>query len=245
MYCQTGGLARQASFILCRIADDWQRRPFSAIQQPAQLGATMAFTFFFRDTHVIDHAVRFLIPEAAGRSRVRIWDAGCAFGPEPYTLAMTLAEAMGAFAFKNVCIDATDIDESGQFGDVIANGVYSHEEVGRIPPEILNKYFEKTPQREGFYKIVDNIRNRVKYQTHDLLSLTPVGDCYSLIVCKNVLLHFQHRDRVEVIRMFHRSLAPGGLFAMEQTQKMPEEIQHLFEQVVPDAQLYRKLGGLK
>jgi chemotaxis protein methyltransferase CheR len=201
----------------------------------------MAFTFFFRDTHVLDHAVKFLVPEAAGRSRVRIWDAGCAFGPEPYTLAISLAEAMGVFAFKNVYIDATDIDESGQFGDIIANGVYSDEDLGRIPTDILNKYFERTPDREGFYVINESIRARVRYHTHDLLSLVPIGDSYSLIICKNVLLHFQYRERIEVIKMFHRSLTTGGLFATEQTQKMPEEVQHLFEQVVPDAQLFRKL----
>jgi chemotaxis protein methyltransferase CheR len=201
----------------------------------------MAFTFFFRDTHTLDHAVKFLIPEVSGRSRIRIWDAGCAFGPEPYSLAMILAEAMGGFAFKNVYIDATDIDESGQFGNVIADGVYSNEELGRIPPEVLSKYFDRTGGKEGFYTLNESIRNRVKYQKHDLLSLSPIGDSFSLIICKNVLLHFQYQERIEVIRMFHKSLAPGGLFATEQTQKMPEEIKHLFEQVVSDAQLFRKV----
>ena len=59
----------------------------------------MAFTFFFRDMHTIDHMAKILIPEVSGRSRIRIWDAGCAMGPEPYTLAMILAEAMGQFSF--------------------------------------------------------------------------------------------------------------------------------------------------
>lgn len=201
----------------------------------------MAFTFFFRDTHTLDHAVKFLIPEVSGRSRVSIWDAGCAFAPEPYTLAMILAEAMGGFAFQNVRIYATDIDESGQFGNVIGNGVYSNEELGRLPAEVLNKYFDRTDGRNGFYTINEKIRNRVTYQKHDLLSLSPIGDSFSLIICKNVLLHFQYQERIEVIKMFHKSLAPGGLFATEQTQKMPEEIKHLFEQVVSDAQLFRKV----
>ena len=40
---------------------------------------------------------------------------------------------------------------------------------------------------------------------------------FSLILCKNVLLHFDYAERLKVIRMFHDSLAPGGFFAMEQT----------------------------
>jgi chemotaxis protein methyltransferase CheR len=42
--------------------------------------------------------------------------------------------------------------------------------------------------------------------------------------------------------MYHRSLAPGGYFATENTQKIPHEISHLFEPVAPDAQLFRKVG---
>ncbi|MBU0474446.1 MAG: chemotaxis protein CheR [Bacteroidetes bacterium] len=202
----------------------------------------MAFTFFFRDTHTLEHAVKFMVPEVSGRSKIKVWDAGCAFGPEPYTLAILLAESMGNFAFKNLIIEASDIDEGGNFGNVIANGIFSNEELGRIPDEIMAKYFSKIDVEEGFYKIVDRIRDRVKYQTHNLLSLKPIGNSYSLVICKNVLLHFKYEERIEVIKMFHQSLMQGGFLAMEQTQKMPEEIKHLFEQVVSDAQLYRKVG---
>jgi len=41
--------------------------------------------------------------------------------------------------------------------------------------------------------------------------------------------------------MFHNSLVQGGYFASEQTQKLPEEVSHLFERIVSDAQLFRKL----
>jgi chemotaxis protein methyltransferase CheR len=62
-------------------------------------------------------------------------------------------------------------------------------------------------------------------------------------MCKNVLLHFQQAERIEVIRMFHRSLAPGGYFATEQTQKMPLELNNLFEQVASDGQIFKKVEG--
>ena len=40
--------------------------------------------------------------------------------------------------------------------------------------------------------------------------------------------------------MFHRALAPEGILATEQTQKMPDELSGLFEQVTPDGQLHRR-----
>ena len=64
----------------------------------------MAFTFFFRDITTIEEAVQQIIPTIIGRSKINIWDAGCAMGPEPYTLAIVLSENLGHFAFKNVKI---------------------------------------------------------------------------------------------------------------------------------------------
>ena len=200
----------------------------------------MAFTFFFRDQHVLDLIVKHAVPPMAGRSRPKVWDAGCAMGQEPYSLAIMFAEAMGYFAFNNLRIDATDIDDCDTFGGIIRDGVYPWEELERVPPEYFEKYFQPAEQPKRF-RIVDKVRNRLAFQKHDLLSLEAPGGDYSLIVCKNVLLHFQQSERIEVIRMFHAALAPGGYFATEQTQKMPPELAPMWEQVVSDGQIFRKV----
>ncbi|MCX5876044.1 MAG: chemotaxis protein CheR [Deltaproteobacteria bacterium] len=167
------------------------------------------------------------------------WDAGCALGQETYTLAMILAERMNRFGFKNVQIDATDHDSANRFGDVVSAGVYPHEELKRTPWELLGKYFEPA-EKSGHSRAKDALRCRVRFQYHDLLSLQPPRTDYCLVVCKNVLLHFKPGERVEVFKMFHRALAPGGYLANENTQKLPHEVAHLFTQVVPDAQVYKR-----
>jgi len=200
----------------------------------------MAFTYFFRDLQTIELAVKYLLPYTAGRSRNRIWDAGCAMGPEPYSLAIILAENMGHFAFKNVHIDATDIDGSNLFGPIISEGVFPKAEVKRVPKLIFEKYFHQFNGDDRF-QIDYNLRNRITFQKHDLLSLKPIGDGFSLVMCKNVLLHFKYEQRVEVIKMFHKALAKGGLLAMEQTQKLPDELTPFFEQTAKEGQIYRKI----
>lgn len=181
----------------------------------------MAFTFFFRDAPVLETAVQLAARELLGRAHGRIWDAGCASGPEPFTLAILLARILGQFGFRNVHIDATDLDESGGFGDIIRNGVYPAAEVDRMPPGVLEEFFE--PAGAGRYRAAALLRDRIRFHRHDLLSLRETGSAYSLIVCKNVLLHFTPAQRAGVVRMFHRALAPGGYFAVEQTQSLPEE----------------------
>ena len=48
----------------------------------------MAFTFFFRDMSILDLIGQHVVPAVSGFTRVRVWDAGCAMGPEPYSLAI-------------------------------------------------------------------------------------------------------------------------------------------------------------
>jgi chemotaxis protein methyltransferase CheR len=204
----------------------------------------LAFTFFFRDLQVLDRVVEHLVPALAGRSYPRIWDAGVAMGQEPYTLSILFAERMGHFAFENLRIDATDVESTGQFAQIIEAGLYPREELSRLPEGILEKYFEPN-DKPGYFRVIDKIRRRITFQRHDLLSFKEIGHGYTLVLCKNVLLHFQQLERIEVLKMFHRALAPGGFFATEQTQELPPELTPLFERVTPGGQLFRKVeaGG--
>ena len=201
----------------------------------------MAFTFFMRDQPTLEHAADHMIPYASGRSRIKIWDAGCALGQETYTIAMIFAEKMNPFGFKNLRIEATDHDSANNFGDIVMRAVYPDDELKRTPAELLAKYFEQD-DKPGHSRVKAILRDRVAFQYHDLLSLKPAGQDYCLVVCKNVLLHFQYPERVGVFKMFHQALAPGGYLANENTQKLPSEVAHLFTQVVPGAQLYKKVG---
>ena len=199
----------------------------------------MAFTYFFRDQPVLDLIAQHALPDLATRRYINVWDAGCAYGPEPYSLAITLRENMGHFLFRNVRIFATDIDESQHFGDIITHGVYTDREVGRVPADILARYFE--PDGEpGHMRVCDEIRGAVRYHRHDLLTLEPFRTGVGLIVCKNVLLHFAPEQRVDVLRMFHTALMPGGYLVTEQTQKLPPEIEPLFRRVSGAGQLFQK-----
>lgn len=198
----------------------------------------MAFTFFFRDQTPLEHAIHFLIQTAAGRSRINIWDAGCAMGQEPYTLAILLSEKMNHFALRNVKIHATDYDEP--LLKIVAEARYSKEELQRIPQNLFEKYFQ-SDELSDYFCLTDKIKNLVEPSHHNLLSLAPIKSGFSMVVCKNVLLHFNQAERVEVIRMFHNALEKGGIFVTEHTQKMPAELGHLFEQLVPDSQVFRKV----
>lgn len=199
----------------------------------------MAFSFFFRDVPALEAAAQAMVEETQGQTRVRVWVAGCAMGQEVYTLAILLAEKMNYFAFQNLTIFASDIEKD--FGRIIELGEYEWGDIERIPDNYREKYFSPTG-RPGVFVVSSSLRSRVTFVHHDLLTLKPVCEGASLIVCKNVLLHFQPHERIDVFRMFHRSLAEGGVLANENTQKLPDEVGHLFGQISNQSQVYRKKG---
>jgi chemotaxis protein methyltransferase CheR len=199
----------------------------------------MAFTFFFRDKQTLDFIQEYVVPVMKSRRFIRIWDAGCANGPEPYSLAIIIKEKMGSFLFRNVDILASDMNNS--FGKIISEGVYSKEEINRIPEPILNAYFSPVRDKLDYFVISSEIRKSIEFLNHDLLSFTPPRTGFCLIVCKNVLLHFDPEKQAKVIEMFYEALEQGGYFVTEQTQKMPEKFSNRFKRVVSNAQLFQKI----
>ncbi len=201
----------------------------------------MAFTFFFRDEQILELAVEKLVPYTIGRSNIRILNAGCAMGMETYTFAILLAEKMGKFALRNVKIHAIDIDnENVDFGKTVRDGIYHKDFLQRIPAELFARYFSKAGT-EDHYIVSSELRTLIDFEKYDLLTLKPLRNDYSLVICKNVLLHFNYQQRIEVISMYHDMLLTGGLLAMENTQSMPTELTHKFKKLVDYAQLFEKI----
>jgi len=198
----------------------------------------MAFTYFFRDKETLDMICEHVLPKIRDRKYINIWDAGCADGQEAYSVAIMLKENMGDFGFRNVRIYATDIDESGDFGNVINKGIYPKVAITRVDKKLFEKYFYSIS--EDLCSLKEEIRKRVSFQTHDLLTYKLIREGFSLIVCKNVLLHFKAEERIEVIKMFHKSLVDSGFFVTEQTQKLPDEVSGLFTPITKKGQIFQK-----
>ena len=201
----------------------------------------MAFTYFFRDEQILSLAVQTLIPLTKGRRSIQILNAGCAMGMETYTFAIILAESMDKDSFQNVRIHAVDLDnEKIDFGEMVTEGIYPLENLQRVPNDLFKKYFSKT-SKEDYFIVNDDLRMMVNFQKHDLLTLQILRTDYSLIICKNVLLHFNYQQRIDVLKSYANMLLKGGLLVMENTQSMPEELNGVFKRLVDYAQLYEKI----
>ncbi|MCR5978356.1 PAS domain S-box protein [Gordonia jinghuaiqii] len=167
-------------------------------------------TAFFRDEDAWQSLRNTVIPQLLAQrgpdDPIRVWSAGCASGQEAYSLAMLLAEAVGAESFRQrVKIYATDIDEEAL--DEARQASYDRRAVENIPPDLLEAYFEKDGSRYVFTK---ELRRGVIFGRNDLVQDAPISRI-DLLVCRNTLMYFNAETQRRVLGRLHFALAPQGI----------------------------------
>ncbi|HEU5040148.1 MAG TPA: CheR family methyltransferase [Gemmatimonadales bacterium] len=170
-------------------------------------------TSFFRDPPAWDLlatvALPALVAAKAAEEQIRVWSAGCASGEEAYSLAMLLAEQLGAEAFRRrVKIYATDVDEEAL--SAARHAAYGQQQVGGVPADLLERYFERV---NATYIFRPDLRRQVIFGGHDLISDAPISRV-DLLVCRNTLMYFNAETQARVLSRFHFALNEGGFLLL-------------------------------
>ncbi len=174
---------------------------------------TINVSEFFRDTAPFEYIRSAILPELLRKSpRLNMWTAGCSHGAEPYTMAMLLDELPNARGHR---ILATDIDV-GVLKRAMAGGPYQPNEVKNVPNWRLQKYFTRSD--EG-YTLVENLRTRVEFREHNLLSDAFEGG-FDLLLCRNVMIYFSNEVKERLFQQFCKSLKPGGVLFLGGTEAL-------------------------
>ena len=176
-------------------------------------------TSFFRDQPAWQYLATEVVPRiVAGKLRgdpIRLWSAGCASGEEAYSLAIMLAEAIGAEAFRErVKIYATDVDEDALNKARQAN--YAARDVAGIEPALLERYFEQAGGRYAFRK---DLRRAIIFGRHDLIQDAPISRI-DLITCRNTLMYFNAETQARILARFHFALAETGFLFLGKAEML-------------------------
>ncbi|MEH1839524.1 MAG: CheR family methyltransferase [Nostoc sp.] len=166
-------------------------------------------TAFFRDLsaweYLAEQVLPNLIKNKTSSEPIRIWSAGCASGEEAYTLAMLMAEILGADEFRQrVKIYATDVDEEAL--NLARLATYSAKEVQAVPDNLRQKYFEIVGNR---YVFRQDLRRSVIFGRHDLLQDAPISRL-DLLVSRNTMMYFNSETQGRILARFHFALSNAG-----------------------------------
>lgn len=171
-------------------------------------------TMFFRDRAVFDALRSDVLPRLIGTRkavrRLRIWSAATSTGQEAYSLALVLDELAAELRGWTIHVLATDMSATA-----IARaraGLYSPFEVARgLPAGTLQEHFS---QLADGWQVADRLRAAVDFRVFNLLDdFRPLGD-FDLILCRNVLIYFDHSTKIDVLGRLADTLADDGFLCL-------------------------------
>ena len=167
---------------------------------------TTNLTSFFRE----EHHFSVLRTELAARSdrSPRLWCNAASTGEEPYSLAMTVVETLGANAdCKIVC---SDIDT--RVLATAGSGVYAADARGLSPERLRQHFMRGTGTNGGLIRVKPELRRLVEFRA---FNLTDERWCFSepfdIVFCRNVMIYFDAPTQRRVLERMHRVIRPGGL----------------------------------
>lgn len=190
-------------------------------------------TSFFRDMEAFRVCEHHIIPSIIdntlknGKSRCRIWIAGCSTGEEAYSFAMLFLEEMKR---RQVSIElqvfATDINRKAI--QSASKGVYSLESMARMPEKWRARYFEK---KGDAFIVKQSLRKHIVFAPHNLLIDSPFIHL-DFISCRNVLMYFQPEVQKRVLSRFQYALKDQGMLILGPNEKVPNipRLFHLFNE---------------
>jgi len=199
-------------------------------------------TGFFRDPEAFNVIRETIIPDLIDRGRengrtIRVWSAGCATGEEAYSLAILIADQLGADLPEwNVKIFATDLA-----ADSIAfarRGLYPENVLKDLPDEYRLRYFERVDQG---YRVSKALRQVVIFGQQDISKGVPFPRI-DLVTCRNLLIYLKADLQQTVLDLFAYSLSQshGYLFLGKAETTRPAKV--TFELINKKWKIYQCLG---
>jgi len=181
----------------------------------------ISVTDFFRDKKAFatlaETAIPDIIKSFTGPEEIRIWIAGCATGEEAYTTAILFTEALSNCSLKHTLkIFATDIDEHAI--KIARKGIYSDQIAERLPPQLLQKYFQLT-ESDGLYKVSALIRDVISFAIQNVAQDPPFNHIH-LVSCRNLLIYLTKNVQKKVLASFCFALQENGYLFLGSSESL-------------------------
>lgn len=179
-------------------------------------------TSFFRESHHFDELrERVVAPQARKSSpRLRVWSAGCSTGEEPYSILMTVLDALPNYEQADVRVLASDLDSQ-----VLAageRGVYPRERLEELSSQLVKRWFvEGSGDKAGLIRVRRALRERVAFRRINFVEASwPIRTTFDAIFCRNALIYFEAATQREIVSRLLSYLAPGGCLFLGHSESM-------------------------
>jgi chemotaxis protein methyltransferase CheR len=220
-----GRLTRRLRALQLRTFAEYREQLNGNVQELAELcnAITTNLTSFFREPHhfqyLREHVLAPLLADPRGRRRLRIWSAGCSTGEEPYSIAMTVLEALPDPAGWDVRILATDLDS--EVLERARRGIYPPERTATVSPERLQRFFVERQEASGICRqIAPAVAALVTFKQLNLIHGLPMRGPLDAIFCRNVVIYFDKETQRELFARIARLQRSGDLLFLGHSESL-------------------------
>jgi chemotaxis protein methyltransferase CheR len=158
---------------------------------------TTNLTSFFREEHHFHTLAEWL--KARGNQSLRIWCAASSTGEEPYSLAMTVADAMGLHAPAKIL--ASDIDT--HVLTKASLGVYDAQARGLSPQHLRMYFLRGKGANAGSIRVKPELARMVEFRPFNLMQTHwQLGEPFDIVFCRNVMIYFDRPTQTAILGRF-------------------------------------------
>ena len=201
---------------------------------------TTNLTAFFREPHHFDYLANTVLPQAmkyhAGDRRIRFWSAGCSTGEEPYSIAMTVREAMHSLQNWDLKILATDLDTN--VVAIAKQGEYSTQRIAGLSDLRRKKWFHVSGRCNESVKVNTSLQELITFKQLNLMHEWPMRGSFDLIFCRNVVIYFDKTTQRKLFDRYADALVTGGFLFIGHSENL-HNLSDRFELI--GQTIYRKI----
>jgi chemotaxis protein methyltransferase CheR len=184
---------------------------------------TTNLTSFFREQHHFEFLkTQYLQPlaaDAAASRRVRIWCSAASTGEEPYSIAMTVAEAIPDWERWDIRILATDLDT-----EVLAQceaASYKEDRLAGMPRPRVERFFNRSGVGASVrYQVKPELQRMVSFRQLNLIHPWPMKGPLDVIFCRNVIIYFDKETQRDLFRRMVPLQRPGDLLFLGHSESL-------------------------
>jgi chemotaxis protein methyltransferase CheR len=172
-------------------------------------------------------------------ARLNVWHAGCSTGEEVYTMAIVLEEKGMLRKTKAWATDLSSVALAkaikGEYSLIIIEQ-YLKPFLKFYPDKKMAHFFDFN---ESHASIKARYRQHVSFQRHNLVH-DDSNEQQDIIFCRNVMIYFDEKLKIQVLELFERSLKEGGFLIIGYYDIMPDRGKELFDVYDVKTRVYRK-----
>jgi chemotaxis protein methyltransferase CheR len=184
---------------------------------------TTNLTSFFRESHHFDFLrddyLKKKAADAKGSRRLRIWCSAASTGEEPYSIAISVAEAIPEWERWDIRILATDLDTNVL--QTCVNGVYGEDRVSGMPKSRLERFFDPVGDRaERKYKVKPELARMISFRQLNLMHPLPMKGPIDVIFCRNVIIYFDKETQRALFSRVAPLQRPGDVLILGHSESL-------------------------